>query len=207
MEIFLATFISLFVIVDPLGTAAVFSALTRKISDKVQLRKIAIQAVFIATVLLLFFGFFGQYLLYKMGISLDAFRIAGGLLIFVTAFRMIMGFHQSDSIDSKESCYKDLSNIAVFPLAIPLLAGPGCMTAVILNMNNAPDFESKLIIVLAIVVVEFSALICMLFASRIIKVVGETASSILARLMGIILAALAVQFVADGTISIVKQML
>lgn len=204
MEIFLACFISLFVIVDPLGTAAVFSALTRKTTDKIQLRNIALQAAFIATTLLIFFGFFGQFLLQKMGISLDAFRIAGGLLIFVTAFRMIMGFHQSDSIDSKDSCYKDISNIAVFPLAIPLLAGPGCMTAVILNMNNAHDFESKLIIILAIVVVEISALICMLFASKIIKVVGETASSILARLMGIILAALSVQFIADGTINIIK---
>jgi multiple antibiotic resistance protein len=204
LEIFLASFISFLVIVDPLGTAAVFSALSAKMSPS-ESRKIAIKAVIIATVLLIFFGIAGKLLLLKMGISLDAFRIAGGLLIFVTAFRMIMGFHDSDKIDSSDNVYKDTSNIAVFPLAIPLLAGPGCMTAMILNMGNAATFEHKGVVIFCIILVEFLALLAMLSAARLTAIMGPTGSSLLSRLMGILLAALAVQFVADGVLNIVRQ--
>jgi multiple antibiotic resistance protein len=204
IELFLASFISFLVIVDPLGTAAVFSALTAKMTPYYR-KKIAIQAVFIATLLLIFFGLAGKFLLLKMGISLDAFRIAGGLLIFVTAFRMIMGFHDSDKIDSNDSVYKDTSNIAVFPLAIPLLAGPGCMTAMILNMGNAVGFEHKAIVIFCIIIVELLALAAMLFAGKITAIMGPTGSSLLSRLMGILLAALAVQFVADGILNILKS--
>ena len=204
LEIFLASFISFLVIVDPLGTAAVFSALSAKMSAP-QRQKIAIKAVTIATVLLIFFGLAGKLLLLKMGISLDAFRIAGGLLIFVTAFRMIMGFHDSDKIDSSDSVYKDTSNIAVFPLAIPLLAGPGCMTAIILNMGNAITWDHKLIVIFCIIIVEILALLAMLSAARLTAIIGPTGSSLLSRLMGILLAALAVQFVADGVLNIIKS--
>lgn len=204
LELFLASFISFLVIVDPLGTAAVFSALSAKMSA-MQRRMIAIKAVVIATVLLIFFGLAGKFLLLKMGISLDAFRIAGGLLIFVTAFRMIMGFHDSDKIDSNDSVYKDTSNIAVFPLAIPLLAGPGCMTAMILNMGNAVTFEQKSVVIFCIILVEILALLAMLGAGRLTAIMGPTGSSLLSRLMGILLAALAVQFVADGVLNIARQ--
>lgn len=201
IELFLSSFVSFIVIVDPLGTAAVFSALTSKI-PAAERKKIAIKAVMIAVTLLFLFGLFGKTLLAHMGISLDAFRIAGGLLIFTTAFRMIMGDHDSDSIDSKDSVYKDLSNMAIFPLAIPLLSGPGCMTAMILNMGNAHEIEHKAIILVSMIFVEIIALLAMLSAGKLTAFFGPAASSLLSRLMGVLLAALSVQFIADGVKSI-----
>lgn len=197
LEIFLSSFISLLVIVDPLGTAAVFSAITVK-QNAAQRRAVALKAMMIAMTLLFLFGLGGKFLLLQMGISLDAFRIAGGLLLFVTAFRMIMGQHDSDSVDSNDSCYKDISNMAIFPLAIPLLAGPGCMTAMILNMNNAALIEHKAVIILSMILVEILALFAMLGAAKLTSMIGAAGSSLMSRLMGVLLAALSVQFVADG---------
>lgn len=202
---FFSSFVSLFVIADPVGSATVFSALTSDVKHRDQ-KNIAIKACLIATGLLIFFGLVGKILLEQLGISLDAFRIAGGILLFFTAFRMIMGAHDSDSIQSDEACYKDLSNLSVFPLAIPMLAGPGCMTAVILNMAATESVGDKLEIYLAIIVVEALALFCMLSAAKIVSFVGNTGSSIISRLMGILLAALSVQFIVDGSLSIVDYM-
>ncbi len=203
LEVFLAGFVSMFVIVDPLGTSAVFSALTKRYSDADK-RIVAIKAFIIATILLIFFGIAGQFILSQMGITLDAFRIAGGLFLFITAFRMIMGLHDSDSIDSQETCYKDLSNIAVFPLSIPLLAGAGCMTAMVLNMNEAQTFVDQSLIIASMITVQIIALILMLIAGRITTTLGPTGASLVSRLMGILLAALSVQFIADGILSIAR---
>lgn len=122
-ELFVAAFISFFVIVDPFGSSAVFVTLTQKLGKKVQ-KQIAFKAVSIAIAILIIFCLIGDALLSYMHVSLDAFRVTGGLLLFVTAFRMIMGFHDPDQLESESTAYKDQSSIAVFPLAIPLLAGP-----------------------------------------------------------------------------------
>ena len=194
---FLATLIALFVIVDPFGTAAVFAALTRG-QSAAQSQRIAVKAVLIAIGLLLFFGFAGQTLLNYMGISLPAFRIAGGLLLFVTAFRMLMGIHDPDHLDSAGTAYVDRSDIAVFPLAIPMLAGPGCITAVLLHMTTPGGIENTISVSLAIIVVEVIALFCLIGAAKLVRVFGATGTGILARVMGILLAAMAIQFIADG---------
>ena len=204
IEIFLSSFISFFVIVDPLGTAAVFSAMTTRMPSRAR-RGIALKAVIIAVILLIFFGFAGEFLLVNMGISLDAFRIAGGLLLFITAFQMIMGHHDSDTISADESIIKDTSNIAVYPLAIPLLAGPGGITAMILNMNTASAIEHKSIVIGCVILVHIIALICMLGAAKLTKMLGNTGATLVSRLMGILLAALAVQFIADGIMNLARQ--
>lgn len=201
LEIGLASFVSFFVIVDPLGTSAVFSALTSGAPAQ-ERRMIAVKAFVIATLLLVLFGIGGKFLLLKVGISLDAFRVAGGLLLFVTAFRMIMGFHDKKKLESSENCYSDNSSVAIFPLAIPLLAGPGCMTSVILNMSSTPIFYEKVVVMFAMVLVQILALFAMLTAGKITQILGDSAASLLARLMGILLASLSVQFVADGTKSL-----
>jgi multiple antibiotic resistance protein len=195
---FISTFVSLFVIIDPLGTAAVFAALTGSY-DAARTRAIAIKAVIIAVGVLIGFSLLGKLLLEHMGISLAAFRTAGGLLLFVTAFRMIMGSHDGASLETKES-YADRSNIAIFPLAIPLLAGPGCMTASVLHITKAPELADKALVLVAIVIVELLALLCMLTAGRVVRVLGAGGCSLLARLMGVLLAAMALQFIADGII-------
>lgn len=197
MDIFLHSFVLLFVIVDPIGTAAVFSALVRGLDARSSL-KIALRAVAIGMTLLLLFGLCGNILLHHLGISLGAFRVAGGLLLFVTAFRMLMGFHDPDTLDSERSTYKDRSDIAVFPIAIPLLAGPGCLTAVMLSMTAVQIPAEKAYVAAAVVAVQLIALVCMLMADRLVRLFGPSGSSLLARIMGILMAAMAVQFIADG---------
>jgi multiple antibiotic resistance protein len=194
--IFINAFITLTVIIDPVGTAAVFCAMTSRFEAK-RFRRTAFRATTIAFFLLLFFGLCGDALLEKLGISLPAFRISGGILLFVTAFRMLFGQPQPESVQKDSNNYEE-HDIAVFPIAIPLLAGPGCMTAIILLMSRAHDTAESLTILGALVASHIAALACLLAASPIQKLLGSGGVNILARVMGIILAAMSVQFVADG---------
>lgn len=197
MDIFLAAFITLFVIVDPLGTSAVFPSLVRNYKAP-QVRLIAFKAAIVSSCILILFGIGGQALLTYLGISIPAFRIAGGLLLFVTGFRMIMGFHDQDQVESEKNVYSDKSDVAIFPLAVPLLAGPGSMTATLLHMTKAESFADKGMIVAAIISVQLIALISMLGAERLVRFFGPTGSTLLARLVGILMAAMAIQFLIDG---------
>ena len=197
MDIFLAAFITLFVIVDPLGTSAVFPSLVRNHPPH-HVKQIALKAALVSSSILILFGIGGQALLNYLGISIPAFRIAGGLLLFVTGFRMIMGFHDQDQIESEKNVYGDKSDIAIFPLAVPLLAGPGSMTATLLHMTKAESLYDKGMIVGAILAVQFIALVSMLGAERLVRFFGPTGSTLLARLVGILMAAMAIQFLIDG---------
>ncbi len=197
MDIFLAAFITLFVIVDPLGTSAVFPSLVRNYKAP-QVRLIAFKAAIVSSCILILFGIGGQALLTYLGISIPAFRIAGGLLLFVTGFRMIMGFHDQDQVESEKNVYHDKSDIAIFPLAVPLLAGPGSMTATLLHMTKAESFLDKGMIIAAIIAVQVIALVSMLGAERLVRFFGPTGSTLLARLVGILMAAMAIQFLIDG---------
>lgn len=191
----------MFVVVDPLGTAAVFAALTRGMDGLTQ-RKIAIKAVIIAFVILFVFSVIGESLLHYMQISLPAFRVAGGALLFVTAFRMIMGFHDPDQMASERNAYKDRSDIAVFPLAIPLLAGPGCMTAIIMFTTAADNMVEYGQVMGATALVSVIALFSLWGAGAMGRLFGPTGYGIITRVMGILLAAMAVQFVADGVMEL-----
>ena len=193
VEVFLNSFITLTVIVDPLGTAAVFCALTANYTTP-KLRATALRATIIAFCLLLFFGVLGNVLLQRLGISLPAFRIAGGLLLFISAFRMLFGHSHAEDGAGVQSD----NDIAVFPIAIPLLAGPGCMTAIILLMSRAHDMAGHMTVLGGLAVTHVVALLCLLCAAPIRKALGAGGINILARVMGIILAAMSVQFVADG---------
>jgi multiple antibiotic resistance protein len=207
LETFLSSFVSLLVIVDPIGTAAIFIALTVRFTHR-ERRMMAIKAVVMATCLLIGFGVLGRDLLTQMGISMDAFRIAGGLLLFVTAFRMIMGASTADHMDEGEAKKEySHSDIVVFPLSIPLLAGPGCMTASVLHMSRADTIPLKLVVIGSIILVEFLALLCLFGAGTMTRAMGKTGTSLLSRVMGILLAALSVQFVVDGTLNMMAQKL
>ena len=207
IEIFLSSFVSLLVIVDPIGTAAVFMALTTRLAGS-EKRVVAYKAVTIAITLLIVFGLTGKTILHHMGISMDAFRIAVDLLLFVTAFRMIMGATTADHMDEEKAAKTfHHSDIVVFPLSIPLLAGPGCMTASVLHMTNADTWAMKATVIASIVIVELLALACLLGASAMTKVMGKTGTSLLSRLMGVLLAALSVQFVVDGTLNMMAMKL
>jgi multiple antibiotic resistance protein len=201
VDLFLQSFVMLFVVVDPLGVAAIFSALMKGSSPQ-SARRIALCACFISMGILIIFGMLGNVLLHHLGISVSAFRIAGGMLVFVTGFRMLMGFHDPDHLNSEKTAYKDRSDLAIFPLSIPLMAGPGCMTAAMLHMTSVSSLGDKGYVIAAIVTVELIALSCMLTADKLVRLFGTSGSSLMARIMGILMAAMAIQFIADGVITL-----
>ena len=203
MELFLSALVTLVVIIDPLGTAAVFGALTHALQPS-QGRLIARKAALIALCVLVFFGLLGGALLRQLGISLDAFRIAGGLLLFVIAFRMLMGDHDASALRQPGALYADRSHLAVFPLAIPLLSGPGGITAMILLTGRARDWAGEALVFAALACAMAAALLAMLLSERLRKIMGVGGMVIAARLVGILLAAMSIQFIIDGMRSVMR---
>ncbi len=200
-ESFLASFVTLFVIVDPLGTAAVFVGLTIAVTQ-VEQRQIAKRASLISLGLMLAFATFGAAFINLLGVTLPAFQAGGGLLLFWTAFRMVMGAH--DTQNGGESVYRGDSDLAVFPLAIPLLCGPGCMTAVILLSKETANIADTASLYSAIIAVQLTAFICLYYAGHIFKFVSKTGVALVARVFGVVLAAMAVQFFVSGVYGLVQ---
>jgi multiple antibiotic resistance protein len=203
MELFLSALVTLTVIIDPLGTAAVYGALTGGMTNN-QAEAVARKACIVGFGVLLFFGLMGSSVLAMLGITLEAFRIAGGLLLFVIAFRMLMGDHDQQSIQKDNSVYSDRGDIAVFPLAIPLLSGPGCITAIILLTNTSHAWLDQLQVYTAMVIAVAVSYLSMKAVHRLKTMMGTGGIQIMARLMGILLAALAIQFIVDGVRGIIK---
>lgn len=191
---------TLLVITDPIFMSALFLGLTNDMS-KAQRREVALRGSIIAFCILLGAGLGGAQLLQLLGISLSAFRIAGGLLLLSAAAEMVFdrrGQRQQDTV-SKAITVDHVRNIAAFPLAIPLMAGPGAITAMILLAGRAEGDWSKLTALYVVTaLVMLSCFLCFLAADRISKTMGITGRAVISRLLGIILAALAVQFVIDG---------
>lgn len=192
-------FVTLLVTVDPPGLAPLFLALTRGMTREQRLTA-STRASVIAFVVLAVFALFGAAILSAFGITLPAFRVAGGLLLFFIAFEMIFERRNDRKEKSADvAITRDMiHDIAAFPLAIPLIAGPGAISAAVLLAGSAPDGWGRLwlIAILALVIaVTFAALV---LSDRVERFLGQTGRSILTRLLGLILAALAVQFVADG---------
>ncbi len=190
----LKALVSYFVIVDPIGTSIIFAALTDGKGDS-YCRKMAFRSVLFSTIIVLCFGFFGANLLNQLGIALDSFRIAGGLLLFYTAFNMITkkeGF-------SAGRTGKQPEDISVFPLSVPLIAGPGCLTLTVLLFADVGLRKQDLVaLVLAVILVFLVTLFCFLTAKNLSRIMGQTGNNLVKRLLGVLLASLSVQFVADG---------
>jgi multiple antibiotic resistance protein len=200
VEYFLTALTTLMVTVDPPGLAPIFLSLTLGM-DAAARRSVAIRATLIAGGIMIGFAFLGQPVLGALGISLPAFRIAGGLLLFWIAFEMVFELrHRRKSGVAKDAIDLDhIRNVAAFPLAIPLMAGPGTITATMLTAGTAQGDPLKLgALVAVILVVSLACLLVFLIAERMSKVLGITGNLVLTRLLGVILAALAVQFVIDG---------
>jgi len=197
--------VTLFVTIDPPGLAPIFMVLTagRTIAER---RTVALRATVIAAIVLLAFALVGEPLIAVLGISLPAFRIAGGLLLFVIAFEMVFGRREERKSATAQSAVEreDLRHLAVFPLAIPLIAGPGAISATILLASQAPGPGGIAGLLTIIVLMIGACLAVFLAADRIEKALGETGRIVVSRLLGLILAALSVQFVADGVTAIVK---
>ncbi len=199
LEFVFNSFVTLLVVVDPLGFAPIFAALTRGYPEK-RKRETAIRATVVGATILLFFAFVGAALLEALGIGLAAFRIAGGVLLFLVALDMIFasptGQRSRTLREQKEISYEH-DDVSVFPLAIPFLAGPGSITTVLLYTGERSATELALFVAVLLSVVLLT-LASLLLAPRIMRLLGETGASVLSRVLGVLLAALGVQFVLDG---------
>ena len=193
---------TLLVISDPIFMSAIFLGLTHDL-NKSQRAEVALRGSFIAFLILLGAGLGGAKLLTVLGISLSAFRIAGGLLLLSSAAEMVFDrrTQRQQELATKAITIDHVKNIAAFPLAIPLLAGPGAISAMILLAGRADGDISKLTALYGVAAfVMLSCYLSFLAAERISKMMGITGRAVLSRLLGIILAALAVQFVIDGVV-------
>lgn len=189
--------VTMFVVIDPIGLAPLFIALTRGMTPA-QRRRIAVRATAVAAFVLALFAFFGEALLGFVGISMPAFRIAGGILLFLTALDMLFERRTKRREDRAEGEEVDADDPSVFPLAIPLIAGPGSIASVILLLGEKPGIEG-MITVLGITALALLVMMSVLLASSILdRIFGKTGIDVITRLLGMLLAALSVQFVLDG---------
>ncbi len=200
VEFFLSALTTLMVTVDPPGLAPIFLSLTLGM-NALERRSVALRATLIMTGVMAGFAVFGQSLLSALGIGFPAFRIAGGLLLFWIAFEMIFELRGRRKTNVARTAIDEdhIRNVAAFPLAIPLMAGPGTITATMLLAGNAGGNTLKLgALVVVIALVAIACFLVFLVAERMSKLLGITGNLVLTRLLGVILAALAVQFVIDG---------
>jgi multiple antibiotic resistance protein len=199
LDYIVSALLTLLVVVDPVGLAPTFLAVTEGLPSKAR-RSVALRACLIAATILIGTALIGDWLFVKLGISLSAFRIAGGLLLFSIATEMVFGVRSRHEGETAEQALEEhVRNIAAFPLAIPLMAGPGAITATVLLSGKADGRALVLGALIVVVVVVIGACLAVfLLAQRIGRLLGITGTVVLSRLLGVLLAALAVQYVVDG---------
>jgi multiple antibiotic resistance protein len=193
-------FATLFVTIDPPGLAPIFLALTEGM-NRHQRTAVGLRATIVAFFVLVFFSIAGFAVLSLLGITIHAFRVAGGLLLFYIAFEMVFARRSERKERATESVITrdHIANIAVFPLAVPLIAGPGAISATILIATQSrEEWTGQLVVIAIIAIVLVITWLFFLAAERVDRLLGATGRTILTRLLGLLLAALAVQFVADG---------
>ena len=198
-DLLVNTFVILVVVIDPIGLAPMFAALTQGGTPAYK-RRMAFKGTALAATVLVVFALIGDSLLRSLGISLAAFRIAGGVLLFLLAIDMVFARHsglRSTTLREQEEA-EQRKDISVFPLAIPLIAGPGAITTVLLTVGSHPSLTTSVVVLLVLAVVLLLALGALLLAPRIMTLMGETGANVVTRVLGIVLAALAVQFMLDG---------
>jgi len=206
LDFAITALVTLFVVVDPIGLAPTFLAVTEGLPRRAR-RDVAVRASLIAGAILIGTALIGDLLLRALGISLPAFRIAGGLLLFAIAFEMVLGVRiRREGQEAEEAVEERVRNIAAFPLAIPLLAGPGAITATVLLSGSADGNILLVGLLLAVVVlVALACLAAFLLAGWLSRLLGLTGNIVLSRLLGVLLAALAVQYVVDGIRALLSE--
>ena len=199
IEFIISALVTLMVVVDPIGLVPTFLAITQGLPAKAR-RSVALRACLIAAAILAGSALIGDWLLRTLSITLPAFRIAGGLLLFSIASEMVFGVRIARQSKTAEEVIEDhVRNIAAFPLAIPLMAGPGAITATVLLAGRSGGDPLHLGVLLAVIAIVLA--ICLLvftLSVRIGRLIGTTGNVVMSRLLGVLLAALAVQFVIDG---------
>lgn len=198
MATYITAFVTLFVVIDPVGLAPIFIALTPEMSAA-ERRRIGLRALVVAAILLMIFGLVGEAILTGIGISLPAFRIAGGLLLFLTALDMLFE-RRTERREGQAEADPPGHDPSVFPLAMPLLAGPGALATMILLVGEGQGIGHVVMINVMMLAVLGIAMLLFVLATPLARALGRTGTMVVTRLLGMLLAALSVQFVIDGLI-------
>lgn len=204
IELFLSAFATFFVVIDPPGCAPVYASLTTDASAA-QRRAMALRAVIVAALILFVFALFGEQLLGTLHIQLDSFRIAGGIMLFVIAIEMVFEKRTARReeraqkiIDQQEDNQPEVDDVSIFPMAMPMLAGPGSIASIMLLMSQNDGLESSIVILSAAGIVLMLTFFTLWAAGPIMRLLGDSAEAVITRLLGVLLAALAAQFIIDG---------
>jgi multiple antibiotic resistance protein len=199
IELFISAFVTFFVIIDPPGCAPIYAGLTKG-AGPVQRRAMAVRAVIVAGVILLVFALVGEDLLNVLGISLDSFRIAGGIMLFLIALEMVFEkrTQRREERVAKINETPEVEDVSIFPMAMPMIAGPGSIASVMLLMSRSNGLGESLIVMGAMAIVLMLTGIALLAAGPLMRLVGHSVEAVVTRLLGVLLAALASQFVIDG---------
>ncbi|WP_136161969.1 MarC family protein [Sphingomonas flavalba] len=199
IELFVSALVTFFVVIDPPGCAPIYAGLTAD-APRTHARAMAIRAVAVAAAILLVFALFGQDILRALGISLDSFRIAGGIMLFLIALEMVFEKRTQRREDRAQKIIDtpEVEDVSIFPMAMPMIAGPGSIASVMLLMSKGHGIERTLVILAALAVILALTLAALLAAGPLMRLLGARIEAVITRLLGVLLAALAAQFVIDG---------
>ena len=199
LELFVSSLITFFVVIDPPGCAPIFAGLTTG-AGAAHRRAMAVRAVMVAAAILLVFALVGEDLLRGLGISLASFRIAGGIMLFLIALEMVFEKRTQRREDraAKVAADHEVEDVSIFPMAMPMIAGPGSIASVMLLMARNDGLDRTLVVLAALASILLLTLVALLAAGPIMRVLGARIEAVITRLLGVLLAALAVQFVMDG---------
>ena len=199
IALFVSAFVTFFVVIDPPGCAPIFASLTKG-ADAAHRRAMAVRSVMVAALILLSFAIFGEAFLHALGISLDAFRIAGGIMLFLIALEMVFErrTERRETRAEEVMASPEHDDISIFPMAIPMIAGPGSIASAMLLMSRTDGLPASLVVLGALGSILLLTLVALLIAGPLMKLLGYKVEAMITRLLGVILAALAAQFVIDG---------
>jgi multiple antibiotic resistance protein len=203
IELFLSAFVTLFVVIDPPGCAPIYAGLTKG-ATPAQSRNMAFRACAIAGLILVVFALFGENLLDALHIELDSFRIAGGLMLFMIALDMVFEKRtqrreqRAEKVTAEHVDGAEIEDVSVFPMAMPMLAGPGAIASIMLLTAKAHGTGPTLAVLAALAAVLVLTLLALIAASPLMKLFGARVEAVITRLLGVLLAALAAQYVIDG---------
>ncbi len=199
LDLFISAFVTLFVVIDPPGCAPIYASLTAG-ANRVQAKSMAVRAVAIAAGILVVFALFGEQLLGALHIDLDSFRIAGGIMLFLIAIDMVFEkrTERREERADKVKATPEVEDVSVFPMAMPMIAGPGSIATVMLLMSRSSGTAATLVLLGALAAVLALTLAALVAAGPLMKMLGSRIEAVITRLLGVLLAALAAQFVIDG---------
>ena len=199
LDLFLSAFITLFVVIDPPGCAPIYAGLVKGASHR-QALTMAVRACVIATLILVVFALFGENLLGALHIELNSFRIAGGIMLFVIAMDMVFEKRtkRREERADKIRATPEVEDVSVFPMAMPMIAGPGSIATIMLLTQRAQGPTETLVVLGALAAVMLLTLVALAAAGPLMKLLGTRVEAVITRLLGVLLAALAAQYVIDG---------